>query len=239
MTEFLHRGNKKKKLVQKMFDDISTSYDFLNHFLSLGIDRYWRKKFLKQLPISNNTSILDVATGTGDIGFEIRKKFSCPIIGLDYSYKMLEVGKQKAKKLETKDFKFIQGDAEALPFDDNAFDIITISYGFRNLSNFNNALNEFYRVLKPNGTLGILEFSKSKYKIFSICFNIYFHYILPFIGKLISGSNAYKYLPESVIEFASRDELLKLMKKSNFNKCYMSDLTFGITTIFIGQKNND
>ena len=239
MSEFLHRGNKKKKLVQKMFDDISTSYDFLNHFLSLGIDRYWRKKFLNHLPLTNEKSILDVATGTGDIGFEIRRKFSCPIVGLDYSHKMLEIGEKKAKKLKTKDFKFIQGDAEALPFDDNSFDIITISYGFRNLGNFDNALNEFYRVLKPNGTLGILEFSKSKYKFFSICFNVYFHYILPFIGKIISGSNAYKYLPESVIEFASRDELLNLMKKSNFKKCYMSDLTFGITSIFIGQKNND
>jgi len=239
MTEFLHRGNKKKKLVQKMFDDISSTYDFLNHFLSLGIDKYWRKRFLKQLPITNETSVLDVATGTGDIGFEIRKKFSCPIVGLDYSHKMLEVGKQKAKKLNTKDFKFIQGDAEALPFDDNSFDIITISYGFRNLGNFKNALDEFYRVLKPNGTLGVLEFSKSKSTFFSTCFNIYFHYIIPSIGKLISGSNAYKYLPESVTEFTSRNELLNLMEKTKFNQCYMMDLTFGITTIFIGHKKND
>ena len=152
---------------------------------------------------------------------------------------MLEVGKQKVIKLNTKDFKFIQGDAEALPFDKNSFDIITISYGFRNLGNFKNALDEFYRVLKPNGTLGILEFSKSKYIFFSTCFNLYFHYILPFVGKLISGSNAYKYLPESVSEFTSRSELLELMNKTQFKKCYMIDLTFGITTIFVGQKNND
>ena len=239
MSEFLHRGDGKKKLVQKMFDDISSHYDFLNHFLSLGIDKYWRRKFLKLLPFSKTTKVLDVATGTGDISFAIRKKFECPIIGLDYSNNMLNIARSKAEKMNTSDIKFIQGDAEALPFDDNSFDIITISYGFRNLGNFKNALNEFHCVLKPNGTLGILEFSKSKYKIFSICFNIYFHYILPFIGKLISGSNAYKYLPESVVEFASRDELLKLMKKTNFQKCYMSDLTFGITTIFIGKKDNE
>ena len=172
MAKFIHRGNKKKKQVQKMFDDISSSYNFLNRFLSFGIDKYWRKKFLKNLPLKNDSYVLDVATGTGDIGFEIKKRYSCQIIGLDYSSKMLDIAIQKAKKSNIKNFTFIQGDAEALPFDDNTFDIITISYGFRNLGNFENALNEFYRVLKPNGTLGILEFSQSKSKIFSFMFNL-------------------------------------------------------------------
>ena len=150
---------------------------------------------------------------------------------------MLDIAIQKAKKSNIKNFTFIQGDAEALPFDDNTFDIITISYGFRNLGNFENALNEFYRVLKPNGTLGILEFSQSKSKIFSFMFNLYFNYILPFLGKLISGSNAYQYLPESVTKFATRDELINLMKNSKFINCSMEDITFGVTSIFIGKKN--
>ena len=237
MAKFIHRGNKKKKQVQKMFDDISSSYNFLNRFLSFGIDKYWRKNFLKNLPLKNDSYVLDVATGTGDIGFEIKKRYSCQIIGLDYSSKMLDIAIQKAKKYNMKNYTFIQGDAEALPFDDNTFDIITISYGFRNLGNFENALNEFYRVLKPNGTLGILEFSQSKSKIFSFMFNLYFNYILPFLGKLISGSNAYQYLPESVTKFATRDELINLMKNSKFINCSMEDITFGVTSIFIGKKN--
>ena len=237
MAKFIHRGNKKKKQVQKMFDDISSSYNFLNRFLSFGIDKYWRKQFLKNLPLKNDSYVLDVATGTGDIGFEIKKRYSCQIIGLDYSSKMLDIAIQKAKKSNMKNYTFIQGDAEALPFDDNTFDIITISYGFRNLGNFESALNEFYRVLKPNGTLGILEFSQSKSKIFSFIFNLYFNYILPFLGKLISGSNAYQYLPESVTKFATRDELINLMKNSKFINCSMEDITFGVTSIFIGKKN--
>ncbi len=236
MKKNIHKGVEKKKFVQEMFDDISKEYDFLNHFLSLGIDIYWRKKFLKLLPINNNTLILDVATGTGDVGFEIRKKYDAPLIGLDYSYNMLKKGQDKSKKLNTSRFTFIQGDAESLPIDDNSIDIITIAYGIRNLSNFKNALSEFNRVLKPGGTLGILEFSQSKSKIFSACFNIYFHKILPKIGAWISGSNAYNYLPESVSEFMTRNELINLMTSAGFKNCYIKDLTFGITSIFTGKK---
>ena len=236
MTKFLHRGDEKKKLVQEMFDEISNNYDLLNHFLSFGIDKYWRKQFLRELPIRENYTILDVATGTGDIGFEIRKKFNCHITGLDCSSKMLSKAKEKLLKYKIKNFEFIQGDAESLPFDNKSFDIITIAYGFRNFGNFNSALNEFYRVLKPNGILGILEFSQSKSKVFSYLFNFYFQKVLPQIGKLISGSDAYKYLPESVSEFVTRDELINHMKKSGFIHCSIKDLTYGITSIFIGNK---
>ncbi len=238
MAEFLHRGKEKKEIVRDMFDDISGKYDFLNHFLSLGIDTYWRKKFIGMLPIRDNSIILDIATGTGDIGFEIRKKWNAQIIGLDYSFKMLECGVRKSEQSNTTGITFIRGDGEMLPIKNNSIDIITIAYGFRNLSNFSTALDEFFRVLKPNGVLGILEFSQPKSKLFSTIFNIYFHRILPFLGKLISGSNAYRYLPESVTEFATRDELLHLMDSTGFTHCKMKDLTFGTTSIFIGTKEH-
>ena len=188
---------------------------------------------------SKNQKLIDVACGTGDIAKLFLKSVNdgSHITCVDPNKGMIATGKKKLKNY--KNLNWVISSAENLPIDNNKFDFYTISFGLRNTKNLEQALKEAHRVLKPNGTLGILEFSKSKYKIFSICFNIYFHYILPFIGKLISGSNAYKYLPESVVEFASRDELLKLMKKTNFQKCYMSDLTFGITTIFIGKKNNE
>lgn len=238
MTEFIHRGGEKKEFVQEMFDDISEKYDFLNHFLSLGIDKYWRKKFISKMPIRDDSIILDIAIGTGDVSFEIRKKCNAQIIGLDYSLKMLQQGKRKSENSNYEGISFIQGDGESLPIKDNSIDMITIAYGFRNLSNFQTALNEFQRVLKPTGTLGILEFSQPKSKIFSAIFKFYFHKILPIIGSWISGSNAYKYLPESVTEFASRDELQNLMESTGFKNCKMMDLTFGTTSIFTGVKNN-
>ena len=238
MTKFIHRGRKKKEFVQEMFDDISEKYDFLNHFLSLGIDIYWRKKFISIMPLNDISIILDIATGTGDVCFQIRRKCNAQIIGLDYSFKMLQYGRRKFENSNSEGITFIQGDGESLPIKDNSVDMITIAYGIRNLSNFNTAINEFYRVLKPCGTLGILEFSQPKSKIFSSIFKFYFHKILPIIGSWISDSDAYKYLPESVTEFASRDELVKLMESSGFNNCKMMDLTFGTTSICTGEKNN-
>ena len=122
MNKFSHKGSEKKKLVTRLFNDIAKRYDFLNHFLSLGIDIIWRKKFIKSLNFSNGDKVLDVATGTGDVAFGIRKKYQANIIGLDLSVNMLEIAKTKSKKLNIDNIEFIEGDAENLPFDDNTFD---------------------------------------------------------------------------------------------------------------------
>ena len=143
-----------------MFDDISPSYDFLNHFLSFGMDIYWRKKFIQKLNIKNDISILDVACGTGDVGFEILKRHSVSVTGIDLSPKMVELAQKKSLQKKMDNISFIEGDAENLPFESNSIDCLTISYGFRNISNYEKALEEFYRILKPGGKLGILEFSK-------------------------------------------------------------------------------
>ena len=166
LPSFKHSGSGKKEFVEKMFDDISPSYDFLNHFLSLGMDIYWRKIFIRNLNIHNGKTLLDVACGTGDIGFEILKSHKIKLINIDLSKKMLGIAKKKALKKKLYDIHFIQGDAEILPLENDSVDILTIAYGFRNIAHYENALREFYRVLKPGGILGILEFSIPNSRIF-------------------------------------------------------------------------
>ena len=237
MNEFLHRGKNKKQFVQKMFDDISGKYDFLNHLLSLGIDFYWRRILVKRLKIEDGQNILDVATGTGDVGFAILKHHNVNIIGLDYSFKMLKHAQTKAlAKPNNNNFTFVQGDAEKLPFKDNSFDALTISYGFRNIGYFEDAMSEFYRVLKPNGICAILEFQEPKNKVFSKLYTFYFKYILPRVGAFFARSDAYRYLPESVQNFLNRREMLDLMTKKGFLDAQVEDLTFGVTSIFTGKK---
>ena len=222
-----------------MFDDISPHYDFLNHFLSLGIDIYWRKKFTRKLDIQDDFNILDVACGTGDVGFEILKKHSVSITGIDLSQKMVDLAQLKARKQNLGSITFLQGDAENLPLDDNSVDCLTISYGFRNISNYETALSEFHRVLKPGGKLGILEFSEPKSKVVGFIFRIYFHHILPRIASLFSRSDAYRYLPESVDFFPTRHDICRKIIYSGFQRAEIHDLTFGISTIFLGFKDEE
>ena len=236
MNEFIHKGGDKKKFVKYIFNDISTTYDFLNHFLSLGIDIIWRKKFIRSLDFSDGDKVLDVATETGDVAFGIRKKYKADIIGLDLSVNMLEIAKTKSKKLNIDNIEFIEGDAENLPFDDNTFDKVVISYGLRNLGNCNKGLEEFYRVLKPNGKVGILEFLQPKSTIISIIFKFYFNNILPRIASLFSNSKAYRYLPESVENFLSPNDLKIMLGKIEFNDISSKSMSFGITTIINAKK---
>ena len=236
MPEFTHQGHEKKEFVRKMFDDISPSYDFLNHFLSLGIDIYWRKIFIKEIEIQEGNTILDVACGTGDVGFEILRKHSVSITGVDLSPKMVKLAQEKTKKRNLNNITFIEGDAENLSIESNSIDCLTISYGFRNIANYEKALEEFYRVLKPGGKLGILEFSKPKSKVIGFIFKLYFQHILPRIASFFSRSDAYRYLPESVDFFPSRHDICRKIIYSGFKRAEIHDLTFGISTIFLGFK---
>ena len=237
LPNFKHTGEGKKEFVQKMFDDISSRYDFLNHFLSFGIDIYWRKKFIQQLHIKDGQTVLDVACGTGDIGFEILKNDEVELINIDISKNMLDIAEKKAQNKKLVNIKFIQGDAEMLPLENEQVDCLSIAYGFRNIAHYENALNEFYRVLKPGGTLGILEFSIPRSKIFGSIFMFYFHHVLPRIGSLFSRSDAYRYLPESVDFFPSRDDICQKIMNAGFKRSKFIDLTFGVSTIFLGMKS--
>ncbi len=234
---FIHSGDDKKSQVQEMFDGIAGRYDFLNHFLSLGIDLHWRKQSVKALHLKNGDVLLDVACGTGDQGFSALKRADIQVIGLDYSFNMLELAKQKIDKRGLADhFEVVQGDAENLPFQDNQFDALSISYGIRNVGTISAALSEFYRVLKPGGRVSILEFSEPQGWLVGGLYRFYFDHILPKIAGMMSSESAYTYLPESVKHFPDRTEFQNLLSREGFEQVAYRDLTFGVTTIFSGVK---
>ena len=228
----------KKEQVAKMFDNISHKYDFLNHFLSLGIDIYWRKKAIKLLSSSKPKYILDIATGTGDFAIEALKLAPDKVIGVDISAGMLKYGNEKIVKLGLQHkIELILGDSEKLPFDDNTFDAITVSFGVRNFENLEKGLSDMFRVLKPGGKALVLEFSKPQSFPMKQLYNFYFKNILPVLGKMFSKDNtAYTYLPESVNAFPDGEDFLKVFENSGFKKTKCIPLTFGISSIYIGEK---
>lgn len=232
------RNERKKQQIALMFDSISRRYDLLNHLLSMGIDIWWRKKAVRQLKPFSPRLILDLATGTGDLAIEALSLGPEKVIGIDISKSMLEIGRQKIKKngLEDK-IDFIQQDSENLSFPDNIFDAVIVAFGVRNFENLHKGLSEMNRVLKKGGHTVILEFSKPTLFPFKQIFNLYFHQILPLIGKNISKDNfAYRYLPESVKLFPEKKEFTQMLDEIGFINTKYIPLTFGISTIYIGEK---
>ncbi|WP_420577540.1 bifunctional demethylmenaquinone methyltransferase/2-methoxy-6-polyprenyl-1,4-benzoquinol methylase UbiE [Ekhidna sp.] len=232
------KSDAKKKQVAEMFDSISGKYDFLNHFLSLGIDIRWRKKAIKMLKDLQPRKILDIATGTGDFAIESLKLNPEKVVGVDISEGMLNVGREKMKKKGYSDIIDMQsGDSENLHFEDNSFDAVIVAFGVRNFENLEKGLSEMNRVLRPGGRAVILEFSKPTVFPFKQLYNFYFRWILPKIGKLVSKDNAaYTYLPESVNEFPYGNDFLKILEKTGYKKTKCKPLTLGISSIYVGEK---
>ena len=228
----------KKEQVAVMFDNISGKYDFLNHFLSFGIDILWRKKAIKMLNKNRPEYILDGATGTGDFAIEALKLNPEKIIGIDISKGMLEVGRNKINKLNLQDrIELRYGDSENLPFEDNKFDAVIVAFGVRNFENLDSGLKEISRVMTQGGKAVILEFSVPEVFPLKQLFNFYFNTVLPQIGRFISKDNAaYSYLPESVKEFPNGEDFVYLLKNVGFKKASCNQLTFGISSIYTGQK---
>lgn len=228
----------KKEQVATMFNNISHKYDFLNHFLSLGIDILWRKKAIRLLKPSQPKIILDVATGTGDFAIEALKLDPTQIIGVDISEGMLNVGKEKMKAKGVDNIISLEvGDSEDLRFETNFFDAYTVAFGVRNFENLEKGLSEMLRVLKPNGTAIILEFSKPKKFPIKQLYHFYFNKILPGIGNLISKDNAaYTYLPESVYAFPDGVNFTSLLSKIGYKNAQAIPLMFGIATIYKANK---
>ena len=232
-----HKKQAKKERVRLMFNDIAHRYDFLNHFLSLGIDIQWRKKVKRHLKPFQPKEILDVATGTGDLAIELNKLNPDRIIGIDIAIEMLTVGNEKLSKKKISNIVLQQGDSENLKFNENTFDAVTVAFGVRNFENLNKGLAEMCRVMKKGGHVAILEFSKPKSFPLKQVYNFYFKYILPGFGKLISKHNdAYTYLPESVESFAEDVAFLKEMELAGFKTPRQKRLTFGIATLYTGTK---
>ena len=224
----------KKEQVQQMFDNIAHRYDFLNRFLSMGIDKGWRKKAIAMLAEHKPKRILDVATGTADFALATMELNPDEVIGVDISEGMLEIGREKIAKQGIENIRLESGDSEQLKYEDGSFDAVIVAFGVRNFENLEKGLGEIKRVLKPGGVAMILEFSKPK-GLFGILFTIYNKTLLPLWGKLFSGDNAaYKYLPESVAAFPEGDEFKAIMKRLQYDKVEDRRLTFGICSIYTG-----
>jgi demethylmenaquinone methyltransferase/2-methoxy-6-polyprenyl-1,4-benzoquinol methylase len=229
----------KKEQVADMFNNISKTYDFLNHFMSLGIDIIWRKKAINELKSIQPKLMLDVATGTGDFAFEALSILNPEkIIGVDISQGMLDIAQQKINKRNAGGkFEVKLGDSERLPFDANMFDAVTVAYGVRNFENIEKGLADIQRVLKPGGKAVVLEFSKPKVFPVKQLYKFYFNYITPSIGKLFSkDARAYTYLPESVAAFPDGEAFVALMDKTGFKNTKSRPLAFGICSIYTGSK---
>ncbi|TZF84885.1 bifunctional demethylmenaquinone methyltransferase/2-methoxy-6-polyprenyl-1,4-benzoquinol methylase UbiE [Pedobacter sp. BS3] len=239
VTPYKNQQATKKEQVASMFNSISKTYDFLNHFMSLGIDIIWRKKAIGELKKNKPQHILDVATGTGDFAFEALKILKPEkITGVDISQGMLDIAARKIKQRNLADkFEVRLGDSEKLLFDSDTFDAVTVAYGVRNFENLEKGLADMLRVLKPGGKAVILEFSKPKVFPVKQLYNFYFHYITPAIGKLFSkDSNAYSYLPESVQAFPDGKNFTALMNKIGYRDTKSRPLAFGICSIYTGIK---
>ena len=229
----------KKGQVEKMFDNISKEYDILNRVISFGIDISWRKKIVKILKSKNPSTILDVATGTGDLAIELVKTNAKKIIGLDISKGMLDVGINKINhKNLNNTIEMVIGDSENLKYDDNFFDAVTVSFGVRNFESLDSGLREIYRVLKTNGSLVILETSNPTKFPFKQFYTVYSKFILPTIGKIFSKDKlAYNYLSESSAEFPYGEKFNNILKKIGFTNVVDFPQTFGVATIYVASKN--
>ena len=228
----------KKHQIARMFNNIAWKYDFLNHFLSLGIDKTWRRKAINYLKQDKPQLILDIATGTSDLAIEALKLNPVKVFGVDISEDMLKIGRQKLQKKGLSDkIELLEGDSEALIFEDNKFDAITVAFGVRNFQNLENGLKEMYRVLKPGGTVMVLEFSQPNNKLIRTFYNFYSSRITPKIGQVISKDKAaYTYLHESVSAFPYGKQFTSILEKVGYKECEFHALTFGVATIYLGKK---
>jgi demethylmenaquinone methyltransferase/2-methoxy-6-polyprenyl-1,4-benzoquinol methylase len=228
----------KKEQVTKMFNTISKEYDGLNRVISFGIDVSWRKKVVEIVKKTQPNSILDIATGTGDLAIHLTKTNASKIVGLDISEGMLEVGRKKVEKLKlSSTIEMVVGDSEKMPFQNNTFDAITVAFGVRNFENLEKGLSEIYRVLKPGGTFVVLETSVPTQPIFKIGYQFYSKKILPLIGKLFSKDKvAYTYLSDSAASFPYGKAFNNILSKIGFISITNKPQTFGVASIYIAKK---
>ena len=229
----------KKEGIRKLFDNIAPEYDNWNHILSLNIDKGWRKKAVRQIAdIDKPMNILDIACGTADFTIEIAQKAASgsKVTGVDISEGMMAIGREKIQKAGL-DAELSVADCEALPYQDETFDRISVGFGVRNFEHLDVGLSEMFRVLVPGGKLVILELSVPSNAFIRWCYKQYFLKILPAIGGLVSGNrNASEYLPASVLRFPAPDKFIQMMKSSGFTVVEHTSLTFGICRMYVGKK---
>ncbi len=233
---FKHQ-KEKKAFVQQKFSAVSTKYDLLNSLLSLGIDRLWRNNTAKEFKECSSGLILDLCAGTLPLSRVLYNRLNLSVIGLDFCYNMLAYGQKRLTHKEKEAITPICGDGEALPFKNNVFAGATVAFGVRNLGNIEKGISELYRVLKSNGKLAVLEFSRPKNPIFAPFYRFYLHKILPVIGGAISGDKAaYVYLAESIEAFMAPEALCNLLRKSGFQNIKHRPINLGIVTLYTAAK---
>lgn len=227
--------------VRRMFGEIAGRYDFLNHLLSLNVDRYWRWRTVRTVAPKGGDRILDVCTGTGDLALAYHKasKGEAEIVGADFCHEMLALGHQKGMKARAGDrLTFIEADTQSLPFPSDRFNIVTVAFGLRNVADTDAGLAEMTRVCTPGGRVAVLEFSSPEWQPFKGIYSWYFRNVLPRIGQMIArnAESAYSYLPESVGEFPQGEALAERMRRVGLTEVSYRPLTLGVATLYVGKK---
>jgi demethylmenaquinone methyltransferase/2-methoxy-6-polyprenyl-1,4-benzoquinol methylase len=232
--------DKQESRIRRMFGNIAPSYDFLNHLLSLNIDRYWRWRTTKLVPPNGDGPILDLCTGTGDLAlaYDRAANATVSIVGADFCHEMLIRAVKKSQRRSAGRVRFLEADAQQLPFPNDQFSISTVAFGLRNVTDTDRGIAEMTRVTRPGGKVAILEFSKPRHWLFGRLYRFYFRRILPFIGQFVSRSrdNAYTYLPASVLEFPDGEALAASLRRHGLKDVNWHRFTFGIATLYVGTK---
>jgi demethylmenaquinone methyltransferase / 2-methoxy-6-polyprenyl-1,4-benzoquinol methylase len=238
--------DKSGERVQRMFGEIARRYDLLNHTLSGGVDKYWRWRTVRLVPPEGEAPILDVCTGTGDLAFAYARagQKRIPVVGADFTVQMLQLAEKKrdravrSGKLPENLVRFVEADTQQLPFENDQFQIVSVAFGLRNVSDTRAGLREMVRVCRPGGRVAVLEFSRPKGKVFRALYLRYFRTVLPRIGQIVSGSReaAYHYLPQSVAEFPCGEEMADLMRSCGLTDVQYRAMTGGIATLYWGRK---
>lgn len=233
--------DKRETRIRRMFGAIAPSYDLLNHLLSLNVDRYWRWRTTRLVPPQGDGPILDLCTGTGDLALAYFRAAhgQVPVVGADFCGEMLDLaGAKVSKKRLAERIRFVQADAQRLPFEDDRFQIVCVAFGLRNITDTDKGIAEMVRVARPGGKVVILEFSKPRGSLFGRLYRVYFRYLLPLVGQTISRSkdNAYRYLPASVMEFPDGEALAERLRRHGLQNVFWRPFTFGIASLYVGTK---
>lgn len=232
--------DKSEARVRSMFGEIAARYDFLNHLLSLGIDVYWRWRTVRKVPPVGDAPILDLCTGTGDLALAYHRAAGgqTRVVGADFCHPMLVIGHGKAAKAQADRVSFVEADAQRLPFADDHFQIVSVAFGLRNVTDTDRGLREMVRVCRPGGKVAVLEFSMPRWQPFKFLYGWYFRNVLPRIGQFLARNQqeAYSYLPASVGEFPSGEALAERMRAAGAGQVRYYPLTLGVATLYVGTK---
>ena len=233
--------DKRESRVREMFSSISPHYDFLNHLLSLNVDHWWRWLTTHLVPVQGDAPVLDVCTGTGDLALAYwrQSKGRVPVVASDFCHEMMVIGQKKVRRAGAARFvRFIEADAQLLPFPDDYFQIVCVAFGLRNVTNTERGLREMVRVTRPGGKVAILEFSMPRNRLFRSVYSTYFRHVLPLIGQTLARnkSGAYNYLPASVLEFPDGEAMTGVMLRAGLASAEWHPLTFGVASLYVGTK---